>query len=37
MSVLSLSFYKTFGLGENENDNVNNGGWGASRLVAEGN
>ena len=31
-SVLSLSFYKTFGLGENENNNAKNDGWSAAEL-----
>ena len=32
MSVLSLSFYKTFGLGENGSDNAKNGGWSDTEL-----
>ena len=31
-SVLSLSFYKTFGLYENENDNAKNDGWSDAEL-----
>ena len=31
-SVLSLSFYKTFGLCENENDNAKNDDWRDAEL-----
>ena len=31
-SVLSLSFYKTFGLCENENDNTKNDDWRDAEL-----